>query len=325
MRHAAIALIFMVSSLLLVSPLNAKDRAYKPFRSYSDVSFESVLRNPAGFKNSNIRFRVLYNEITDVWSPFYSPFDPGNYVSFGVWGEDVGLWKKEEMVQDYPFLFIEREHPAVEKILQAKRFSLFEIEGTVRSSFSDRSWIRVHNLEVVRENVLNRSALRELILGNMHDQNNRPDPAIEHFKEGLEESRLTDAQKIRIHERLAHLFYRKRNANGVYRHLRKIKRITGSKLKPELQQLRTNMKVFHRKSRHQSAADREQPTKQEAPSESYRTNIGKTESSGERQEREASSEGGKDEQTSSSGTSENKADDSGSEEEEDESNKEQSE
>lgn len=268
---------FLVCSLLMWSVFSVASSAqnYDPFRSYKSVSLERIRQNPEVYQNVHVKFRILLNRVGEIWSPFYSPFDFGNYVGFSGWEPDESIWTKRGIVNDFPFLFISNYHEDIEKVLEVPRFSLLEIKGTVSSSFSNKAWIEIRQVRILKKKMMTKKSLRSLVLGQKNDQAGNPVQAIRNYKNGLRNSSLTTSQKTKVLKRMALLSFRAEDYHDVYHYLDQIHDLNG-KLDAEMNQLKSNTRARIRKKQWKEEKQHEDHTSDQSKTEAKESNGEKT-------------------------------------------------
>ncbi len=198
------ALILSSSSLLFSAPIEG----YDPHRDYKTLPLERLIEQPKSYKNTDIHFRAYFHKIDNLWSPFFSPFNADDHVSFSVWKPQTRLWVKNERVNDFPFLYIENRNEDLDPLLRANKYALIEIRGTVKSAFNGYPWIEVRHLDVVNKKPFNKETLRTLILGREAEQKNSPSKATRYYKKAVQYHGLPNLARAQIYRSLALNYFR---------------------------------------------------------------------------------------------------------------------
>lgn len=199
----AMVLLFSASALVAAPTFD-----YDPLREYKSVSLKQLKETPTGFKSTNVKFKAYFHRLDDLWSPFYSPFDPDNYVSFSIWPVSNRLWVEDEVVKDFPFVYIDNENGDLETLLQANRYDVLQLKGTVKSAFDGYPWIAVRHIEVVKKKSFDEEHLRSLIRARQAENNDMPSKATKFYEQGLQYRNLYRTARAQVNRHLAINYYR---------------------------------------------------------------------------------------------------------------------
>jgi hypothetical protein len=219
---------FVSLSLVLVSLLATTGVAqdYDALREYHHVELNELNREPHTYKNTEVKFKIYFHKIDDMWSPFFAPFSEGEYINFAGWSAKKHLWKKEQMVQDFPFLYVRNEAGAVDELLSADKYDLLQVKGTVKSAFKSYPWIEVRHIDVIRSDAYTEKQLRYLMLGGEAHQNDQPTEATRYFEKGLQSNRLTRYDRAEILKHLAINYYDAQDFRNALRAVERYERVT---------------------------------------------------------------------------------------------------
>ncbi len=204
-------------------------RGFDPLRNYKEVELQELREQPETFKGTEVEFTIYFHRIDEVWSPFFSPFSPGDYMAFSGWGEAQAIWKKNEMVRDFPFMYVQNGDDAVEELLAAEKYDVLRIQGTVKSAFKSYPWIEVQHVDITQKKAFTREQLRHLMLGQEADRNGHPTEATKHLENGLKMGRLTRSARTALHRQLAINYYRSMDFKKALRQIRSFRKVSDEK------------------------------------------------------------------------------------------------
>ncbi len=222
-----LALLSLVMVALISATVVAQD--YDSLREYHEVELGELKKQPQTYKNTEVQFKIYFHQIDNVWSPFFSPFADGNYVNFSGWSAEKHLWKKEHMVQDFPFLYIRNEAGSVDELLSANKYDLLRIKGTVKSAFESHPWIEVRHIDVIRRNALTKKQLQFLILGGQAHKNDQPTEATRYFEKGLKTNPMTAYDQAEVLKHLAINYYEAHDYRNAIRGVERYEDVTGKR------------------------------------------------------------------------------------------------
>ncbi len=159
-----------------------REDPYDPYRQYYETTLERVRENPRSFTNRHVSVRVLFHKIDDNFSPFFSQFDEENYINFSVWGVNQAIWRKKEMINDFPFFYIDNEHNDVNEILQARKFAIVELKCTVVNVMEGHPFIQVRQADLEYQKTYTDQLLGKLIRARSHYNKGNLDKAEKSYK-----------------------------------------------------------------------------------------------------------------------------------------------
>ena len=144
------------------------------------VKLEDVLKSPRAYKGKEITFTCTFHRVSEIFNAYYTRFVPEEYVNFSVWPNSAKLWKKDEYTSSHTFMFLERDHKAMNAVMTLKRFTRLRLTGYVQNTFKGVPWIEVRHVEILDE-ALSKNSLREIIRGDRAADAGRWDEALAHF------------------------------------------------------------------------------------------------------------------------------------------------
>jgi tetratricopeptide (TPR) repeat protein len=173
---------------------------------FSEVSMKDVVNNPSAYKFLNVRFDAILNKVGEkAFVPFWTTFESERFLSFSAWPGDAKLWMAEERGRSHPLFFVDKRGPNVLDLVNAPRFSLVRISGTVMGDYELKAWIDVNRIEVLEASVYTEEALADLGLGKAALAEKKPAVAIRHYENALI-GIWTTSLRLEIHLTLARLY-----------------------------------------------------------------------------------------------------------------------
>ena len=173
---------------------------------FVDVPMKDVVANASAYKHVNVRFDAILNRVGEKgFVPFWTTFESERYLSFSAWPGDAKLWIPEERGRAHQLFFVDKKGANIFDLVQAPRFSVVRISGTVMGDFELKAWIEVNRIEVIEAAVYTDDALIEMGLGKVAAQEKKPAVAIRHFENSLN-GIWTVPLRLEIHLTLARLY-----------------------------------------------------------------------------------------------------------------------
>lgn len=208
---ATALLLFAVVIGLLTTANKSSAQTSAEHPSYIQVDLKNIREHPEKFHKMNVEFQILLNKTEGVPGSSYFPLSPEKFVSFSAWESDSPLWKKEAMTNEFPYLFISKNHSSISTLLRTSRFSLLTIKGTVQSNYASQPWIQVRELSVDRKKVFTRNSLKALIQGTAHASKHQRQPARTKLRKGISQSNMPAELEQKVRNQLAALAKRHGN------------------------------------------------------------------------------------------------------------------
>jgi len=165
------------------------------------VSLTKVLEDPEAFKAVEVEFVIQFHETTGFFNPFFTRFTPERYVNFAAWGDGQALWMPEDFAASHPLFFVEKGTPMAKAILHAAPFTRFRVTGRVESTFMDRAWIAITELEEEGTSLTN-TALGHIIAGDKFAAEDRHNAAIQHYLKAYADKNLPEPARAAVAARL---------------------------------------------------------------------------------------------------------------------------
>ena len=138
---------------------------------------------------------------------------------FWAWPGDAKLWMAEDRGRSYPLFFVDKRGPNVLDLINAGRFSLVRISGTVMGDYELKAWIDVNRIEVIEQSVYTEDALADLGLAKAAVAEKKPAVAIRHYESALA-GIWTTSLRLEIHLSLARLYEGRGDLQAALEHYR---------------------------------------------------------------------------------------------------------
>lgn len=183
-----------------------RDFAIDPTIEYREVVFRDLVAHPSSFKLMPVDFQALfYRHDETIWNHFYTPFVAEDYKSFSVWIADTRIWEVDGFLASVPTLYMRKDVPYIDELLEAKPYSIVRIRGVVKTDYENRPWIDVHRIGTVERDVFTEESLRLMVAGMTDAAERRPAPARERLEQALK-GRLSDEARYVAHMKLGQLY-----------------------------------------------------------------------------------------------------------------------
>ncbi len=125
---------------------SSRDFERDPDPGFRDVDFGKIIRNPSAYMLMEVRFWALLNRKDEgVFVPMYSTFRQEDYLAFSLWPLDARVWEERERTHSIPTIYIHKNNPDLQKVIDAPRYSVVQIRGRVMGDYDsgDEVWGRL--------------------------------------------------------------------------------------------------------------------------------------------------------------------------------------
>jgi hypothetical protein len=204
-----------LSALLVLTvalaPLGAQD-----IEETQTVGLERVMRHPLAFKGLIVSFVVQFHELGSIDNPVYTRFERDWYQNFSAWPDSAELWKRQEYLRDFPYLFVSRMSEGATMIAHAKPYSRWLISGVVSEVFLDQPWIEVKGLQEL-DTRMNPGSLRHIVQGFRLTNDGRWGEAALAFRAADDVTLPTNVRLMTMREEAMALHYGGRSNEAVAR------------------------------------------------------------------------------------------------------------
>ncbi len=202
-RVVGVLALFPVMTALTVFGGGERERYQgEDFDKYACVTLRELQRVPTNYKATRVRFIVRYHRTENLWAPFYTPFTPEDHLAFSGWAPEKKLWNKEDHLSDFPFLYIDKECPDLNSIIQAPPYQVLELYSIVRNDFNNIPWIEVMHVVPCKEPLIHDELLHHMIKGLDAVKGGRMEEGLGHLHEALHHDPPLDAA-VDIHIAMA--------------------------------------------------------------------------------------------------------------------------
>lgn len=123
-----------------------RDFSRSPGTIYQDVDLASVIKSPTSYMRMNVRFWAMLNRLDEkIFVTMYSTFRQEDYLAFSVWPVGARVWEEADRARSIPTLYIRKDNPDIQKLLDAPRYSVALCTGVILSDFDsgDETWGRL--------------------------------------------------------------------------------------------------------------------------------------------------------------------------------------
>jgi len=159
--HPRIHIAFVVAVVALAAPLTLAARTdgagsappipakvaapLVPWRELSD--------HPGRYTNKRLRLVLQFHARVPTWNPYLTRFGTRDFDAFQFWSDEQRLWSIADFQAPPVRLFARRESLSAATLEQARQYSRFEIEITVREIFCDQPWAEIESVLPLAEHV----------------------------------------------------------------------------------------------------------------------------------------------------------------------------
>ncbi len=177
-----------------------RDFTLDPRADFKRVDLGEVMANPTSYKLMAVRFHAVINRHPEaIFSPLYTTFRPDDYSSFSAWPVGARLWEAEDRMRSLPTLFMRKDNPNFQDLLNTNRFTLVEIRARVMGDFEKMPWLEVYYVDEVIPVLYTEESLADYKAGMEAYSKNVPAQAIAKLESAVK-SPLSP--KVRVQVRL---------------------------------------------------------------------------------------------------------------------------
>jgi len=131
-----------------------------------ETSLEEISADPESFIGQHVEFVCRFHKSEKKFHSFYTGIGENQYEGFSVWGMKNVLFKEGSFARDNPFMYVEKRSRAKTALAKLKKFEVIKVVGEVKSSYLEKPWIVIENVETQLFSVrLNEKALGQARLG----------------------------------------------------------------------------------------------------------------------------------------------------------------
>jgi hypothetical protein len=131
------------------------------------VSLSEVTSFPEAYRRIPFDLELLFHGPRDIYNPYYTLFEPANYLNFAAWTADQPIWNRDAYVGDYALFYVDRKNSALEHaMVSMKPYTWFKARCIVKSTAQGHAWIEVLSVVSVAA-TFDKADLRHLVRANV--------------------------------------------------------------------------------------------------------------------------------------------------------------
>lgn len=130
---------------------SGRDFARDPAKVYHSVDLGKVVKSPATYMLMDVKFWAILNrQDENVFVTMYSTFREEDYIAFSLWPMGARVWEEQERLHSIPTIYIKKDNPDLQKVVDAPRYSVVQCRGRVMGDFDsgDEGWGRLPFVEI---------------------------------------------------------------------------------------------------------------------------------------------------------------------------------
>jgi len=130
---------------------SGRDFSRKPEVVYRNVELDKLIQNASNYMLMNVGFWGILNRRDEkVFVTMYSTFLQEDYCAISLWPMNARLWEEADRLRSVPTIYIRKDNPDLQKIIDAPRYSIVQIRGRVMGDYDsgDEVWGRLPFVEV---------------------------------------------------------------------------------------------------------------------------------------------------------------------------------
>lgn len=182
------------------------------------VSLSDLIAEPRRWSGKVVTFPCIHHGPDNVFQPYFTSFHAEKHLNFTAWKDGSPLWEKRAFLDDdFPYLYLRRDHPQGPELSRLEPFTRIEITGVVRDVYRERPFIEIRGFRVT-PTTLGRRVVAWVKSGDGWAAAGDVAKAESHYRAALGEATLEEGYGLRIRKRLADLLRaagRAADASGV--------------------------------------------------------------------------------------------------------------
>jgi tetratricopeptide (TPR) repeat protein len=179
---------------------SSRDFTIDPDRHYKNVDLAEIMAHPSSYKLADVHFQAIINRRNEsIFLPMYATFRQEDYISFSAWPAEAHLWEASDRVRSLPTMFMRKDNPSLQNLIDSDRFALVDIRARVMGDYEQIAWIEVFYLDEVSPLLYTDQSLVDYKAGMDAVAQNRPAQAIAKLEAAVK-SPL--APRVRVYTRL---------------------------------------------------------------------------------------------------------------------------
>jgi hypothetical protein len=179
---------------------SGRDFTIDPDKNYKHVDLAEVMARPSSYKLADVRFQAIINRRNEsVFLPLYTTFRQEDYISFSAWPAEARLWESSERLKSLPTLFMRKDNPSLQNLIDSGRFALVDVRARVMGDYEQVAWIEVYYVDEIIPVLYTEQSLMDYKDGMEAAATNRPAVAISKLEAAV---KAPLAPRIRVQVRL---------------------------------------------------------------------------------------------------------------------------
>lgn len=202
---AALARLVVASCLVLVALPAPRAHAgwWDDLDKGDSVTLSDLCSDPVPWRGKVVTFACIFNEPAEIYSPYFTSFSAETHWNVTAWLDGSPLWDLDAFQRDdFPFLYLPRNHTQARELFGLPRFTRIEITGKVRDVYRSRPWIEIQAFRATAA-TLGSDVVSYVKSGDGYAAQGNYANAEAHYKLALAQIKLADVYRMRIEKRLA--------------------------------------------------------------------------------------------------------------------------
>ena len=175
----------LLALALTTSPLAAADINKRDLGGIQPVKLETLLANPQTLMFAEVKFRVTFAAVTDLFDFQRSNFRPERYAAIAVWDDRAKLWQPEARADVLTSIYLPKDRIASTRTALFNKYDQLEIAGIVKDVIEGVPQIEVTGIQVIREGAYTDASIYHVEQAVALSADGARDLADEHFAKAL--------------------------------------------------------------------------------------------------------------------------------------------
>ena len=177
-----------------------RDFTIDPDRRYKHIDLSEIMANPSSYKLLDVRFRAVINKYPEsIYTPLYTTFRQEDYSSFSAWPAETRLWEPQERLRSVPTLFMRKDNPNFQNLIDSRRYALVDIRARVMGDYEQLPWLEVFYVDEVIPLLFTDDSLADYNAGTEAYSKNVPAQAIAKLESAV---KAPLSPKVRVEVRM---------------------------------------------------------------------------------------------------------------------------
>ncbi len=148
------------------------------------VSLGDVIAQPDRYQDDLVTFFCIFHRRDEVFDSLATPFHPSRYSNVSAWADGAKVWEEDTFRHDFPFLYIERSHPAHDALLATDPYTRLEVTARIKAKLRGFPCLEIVSWRVTSQR-LGRAAVESVIAGDRYAEIGDDDLAYENYRRAL--------------------------------------------------------------------------------------------------------------------------------------------